>query len=237
MNTNNRKWYSSIQSASLALIVLLGVIVTTNGCKDDTATAVKEDNFQVSQMKAASYTEFVGNLVLDTVKILLKDIKLNVVSTSDSTNFKTGPYVLFLNMNSSVNSIGRGYIPIGSYDKIMFEIHKLSDTELIPDPEFAQGLLRFSIIAKGTYNGVRFVYKSDKSAKQKLSFPNSLVVTETMSNVTLQINPNQWFADTNNNYLDPNLESNRNLIDNNIKDNIKANFKAFRDNNKDGIPE
>ncbi|MBI2419868.1 MAG: hypothetical protein HYV28_18545 [Ignavibacteriales bacterium] len=237
MNTNNKKWYSSLKSASLALILLLGVVVTTNGCKDDTATAAKEDNFQVSQMKAASFTEFVGNLVLDTVKILLKDIKLNVISTSDSTNFKTGPYVLFLNMNSSVNSIGRGYIPIGSYDKIMFEIHKLSSTELIPDPEFAQGSLRFSIVAKGTYNGVRFVYKSDKSAKQKLSFPNSLVVTETMSNVTLQINPNQWFADTNNNYLDPNLESNRNLIDNNIKDNIKANFKAFRDNNKDGIPE
>ena len=38
-------------------------------------------------------------------------------------------------------------------------------------------------------------------------------------------------------FLDPKDPANSNDIDNNIKDNINHNFKAFRDNDRNGIPD
>jgi len=238
MKIHNQKllWQKLLYSITFAAIISV-FMFNIIGCKDDTVNSNHSDNFKLSFISSSDITDVSDNLFLDTVKILLKDIKLNVSTSGDSTNFKTGPYVLFLNLLSGVNTIGSGYIPVGTYDKIQFEVHKLSDTETIPDPEFANGSLRYSVIIKGTFNGARFVYKSDKSSKQKLNFPNALIVTETMSNITLRIKPYIWFLDSNNQVIDPNNESNRSIIDNNIKDNIKANFKAFKDNNLDGIPD
>src|SRR5205085_6573219 len=123
-------------------------------------------------------------------------------------------------------------------DKVQFEVHKLNSNETVPDPEFNDGSNTNSVIAKGSYNGIRFVFKSDKSAKQKLNFPNALVVTTTSTNITLRISPYIWFIDQNTSlYLDPNDPNNHNAIDDNIKDNIKANFKAFKDDDKNGIPD
>ena len=218
------------------LPVFIAAALFFSSCSENTVTT-QQDNLEFSYITSSDTADNIGNLVLDTVKILLKDIKLNVANSSDSTNFKTGPYVLYLNFNTGVNTIGSGYIPVGTYDKIQFEVHKLNTNEIVPDPEFNDGTNTYSVIAKGTYNGVRFVFKSDKSAKQKLNFPNSLVVTETKSNITLHIMPYVWFIDSNNQYMDPNNPLNHNTIDDNIKNNIKENFKAFKDNDKNGIPD
>ncbi len=225
-------------SITLALVAALGIsLLTMNSCSKDNTVTPAGNNVELSYISSAGIADASGTLVLDTVKILLKDIKLNVASSSDTTNFKAGPYVLYLNLNSRVNTIGSEFIRVGTYDKIQFEVHKLSDSEPIPDPDFTEGSARFSVVVKGTYNGVRFVFKSDKSAKQKISFPSSLIVTETTSNVTLIVRPYIWFLDSSNGYLDPGNPANRNEIENNIKDNIKASFKSCRDNNKDGVPD
>lgn len=175
-------------------------------------------------------------LVLDTVKILIKDIKLNVAnSNQDSTNFKVGPFVLFLNLDSSTNIIGSAIIPAGEYEKIKFEIHKLNNNEISPDPEFTEG---YSVIVKGWYLGNYFIYKSDKSAHQILQFPKIPVTTSILSNITLIVKPYIWFIDrTTGVWLDPTVLANSNDIDNNIKDNIKNNFKAFKDNDRNGLPD
>jgi hypothetical protein len=92
-------------------------------------------------------------------------------------------------------------------------------------------------VVKGRFNGTPFIYKSTKSAKQKINYPTIVTLyTETKTNVTLLIRPQIWFI-KDNDYLDPTNPVNWNDIDNNIKDNIKGNFKAFKDNNKDGIPD
>ena len=198
------------------------------------------NNLDVSYIGATDTADHAGNLILDTVKILLKDIKLNAASTDDSTNFRTGPFVLYINLSNPaiLQTIGSAYIPPGTYGKIKFEVHKLEGGESVPDPEFADSTNTYSVVAKGTFNGARFVYKSDKSAKQQLAFPNSLTVTTTSSNVTIKIEPYIWFIDQGTGmYLDPTLPSNHNNIDNNIKNNINANFKAFKDNDKNGLPD
>jgi len=226
---------------SKTLIILISLLVFLffagiYGCNENT-TQPSAENVDLS-LTGSLLSSNPSILELDEVKILIKDIKLNVANTeNDEHNFKTGPYVLLLNLNSGINPIGASYIPIGTYDKIKFEIHKLNNNELSPDPEFTDANGRYSVIVKGWYNGVYFIYKSAKSAHQKLTFPSRLFVGEGgKSNITLKAIPYLWFV-KNGDILDPMNEANRNDIDNNIKDNVNENFKIFVDNDRNGLPD
>jgi len=233
---------TSIFKNKISLLILAIIIsaVGIYGCNNSSTVApTQADNVSFSGM---SSTDTVGDnqnyFVLDTVKILIKDIKLDVANDKeDSADFKVGPFVLFLNLYSSINNISTAIIPANTYRKIKFEIHKLNDNEVVPDPEFADVNGRYSVVVKGWYQGNYFVYKSTKSAHQKLQFPNDMPISLTSAtNVTLIVSPYIWFI-KNGAYLDPRVAANSNDIDNNIKDNIKHNFKAFRDNDKNGIPD
>lgn len=209
-----------------------------HGCGED-SVAPPADNVDFSSMSSGdTIGGDIGILVIDTVKVLIKDIKLNITNANqDSTNFKVGPYVLYLNLVSSVNIVSTAYIPPGTYDKVRFMIHKLGDNEIPPDPDFLDANGRYSVVVKGSYNGLSFIFKSNKSAHQKLTFPGNLQVSASgKSNITLQVKPYLWFI-KNGVYLDPSDPANESDIDNNIKDNINNNFKCFVDNDRNGIPD
>ena len=179
-----------------------------------------------------------GDLILDTAKVLIKDIKLNVANSSEQHNFKTGPYVLYLNMQQTpVITLGSSYIPVGTYDKVIFKIHKLNPNEPVLDPDFAEGQRRFSVVVKGRYNGNQFVFKSDRTALQQLTFRDSLVVTGTYSNITIQAGPYVWFLNNANEYMDPEDPQNHNEIEHNIMENVRQHFRVFQDNDKNGNPD
>lgn len=230
-----RNLKSRISTFILAFVISVSGFI---GCGESVNPLL--DNLEFSATSTSdSVGDALGILVLDTVKILIKDIKLNVANSSqDSTNFKVGPYVLFLNLNLEVTTITSAMIPAGTYDKIKFYVHKLNSNEILPDPEFADSNGRYSVIVKGTYLGERFVYKSTKSAHQILQFSNVVQISPTnlSNNVTLKVKPYIWFINDGV-YLDPRIPSNSNEIDNNIKDNINNNFRAFKDNDKNGIPD
>jgi hypothetical protein len=219
----------------IALISTLGFY----GCNNSSPVTTQPDNLSFSVMSSADSVGDSQNIfILDTVKILIKDIKVDVAdNTQDSNDFKVGPFVLFLNLSSSINIISSAIIPAGTYEKIKFEVHKLNNNEALPDPEFADVNGRYSVIVKGTYLGNYFVYKSTKSAHQILHFPSNFPIsTSVMSNITMIVKPYIWFI-KNGVFLDPRDTANSNDIDNNIKDNINHNFKAFRDNDRNGIPD
>ncbi|MBK8551978.1 MAG: hypothetical protein IPL53_13285 [Ignavibacteria bacterium] len=240
-NKTNKMTNSIFKNKIRSLIVTIMIIAAgITGCSDDSSTTpTQANNLSFSSMSSAdSVGDLQGALVLDTVKILIKEIKLNVANNNqDSSNFKTGPFVLFLNLSAPVNVISAGIIPDGLYDKIKFEVHKLNDNEAVPDPEFADSNGRYSVIVKGRYLGNNFIYKSTKSAHQILQFPDSVQVTSAnLTNITLIVKPYIWFIE-NNAYLDPREPSNSNDTDNNIKDNVNNNFRAFKDDDKNGIQD
>lgn len=222
--------------------LILMVLISAAGfysCGDSSVNSTTQaDNLSFSVMGSMDSIGDAQNvLILDTVKILIKDIKVDVDnSNEDSTNFKVGPFVLFLNLSSNINFISSAIIPFGSYKKIKFEVHKLNNNELLPDPEFADENGRYSVIVKGWYQGNYFIYKSTKSAHQILHFPYAFPVSTTQANVTMIVKPYIWFL-KDGAYLDPRISANSNDIDNNIKDNIKNSFKAFKDNDKNGLPD
>jgi hypothetical protein len=224
------------------LVLILTVILTATiiySCSESEIITSPVDNFSFSSMGSTDSAGDSQNiLILDTVKILIKDIKLNVSNNNqDSTNFKVGPFVLFLNLSSGVNQISSAIIPAGEYDKVKFEIHKLNDNEAIPDPEFADANGRYSVIVKGRYLGNNFIYRSSKSAHQILNFPVIVTLSsESKSNVTLVAKPYIWFI-KNEVYLDPTNPANSNDIDNNIKNNFKNSLKAFKDDDRNGLPD
>jgi len=119
---------------------------------------------------------------LDTVKILLRDIKIKSKSGTDSSSIKVGPFVIKLNLTGITTDFAIGNIPTGSYERIKFEIHKIEASETLSDPEFREGTdesLRYSVIVKGKYNTVPFIYKSRKSAKQDLKLETRLLLRKT----------------------------------------------------------
>ena len=238
MNNQKEKIMKTTQSLNRTLLLMFGglaliLVLFISGCSDSPVNSSAGDNLELSSYNSATADNTGGDvLVLTSAKVLIRDIKLNV-SGSGENNFKTGPYVLYLDLNSSVNTMTAGIIPEGTYDKIKFEIHKPNNNDSIPDPEFRDELGNYSVIVRGTFNGTAFTYKSKKSAHQMLNINNELVMTETgKTNVTLTVDPYSWFL-SGGVYLDPSIASNENDIDNNIK----ASFKAIIDKDKNGIPD
>ena len=182
-------------------------------------------------------------ITLDTVKILLRDVKLKYEIESeedisnddgDEVSVKVGPFVVYLNLNGVTTDFAISNIPAGTYNEIKFKIHKIEASETPPDPEFEEGddnSLRYSVIVKGTYNSNPFIYKSRKSSHQNIELENPLVVEpNTFTNLTITVDPSTWFI-KDNMILDPTDPANVNDIDNNIKDSFK---RCFKDDDHDG---
>lgn len=189
---------------------------------------------------------------LDAVKILIRDLKLENESEADSDShedsgmnhdmnsdmksedIKVGPFVVHLNLNGVTTNFAVNNIPAGFYDEIKFKIHQIEGSELPPDPEFKEGddsSLRYSVIVRGKYNSVPFVYKSRKSAHQKIELETPLeVLDNTAVNLTITVDPFSWFLDGLNE-LDPTDPDNANIIDNNIANSFRS---AYKDNDHDG---
>lgn len=221
-------------------ISLFFLLISTNlfiSCQDSTNDPQPGNNIIVSLAIDKGLNKIgADTIVLDTVKILLKDIKFRQ-ATGDSSNVKVGPIVVKLNLNGTPTEFAAGNVTAGNYSKIKFRLHKPEDADIISDPEFkagSSGDLRYSVIVKGKFNGVPFIYKSTKTATQDVNLKNSINLTnDVKTNVTLSVDVNSWFY-TGTVVLDPNNTVNKNDIDNNIKDSFK---KAFRDSNKDGIAD
>jgi hypothetical protein len=223
----------------LLILMFISISVIFYSCGDQLLnpdTGIKNNlEFSYTSSKDTS-TQAKNIITLDNVKILLKDVTLISVA-GDSSYFYKGQFIVYLDMNNTVNTFGSGLIFPGSYDRIKFEVHKPELNEPVPDPEFRDSSGNYSLVVKGHFNGKRFTYKSAKSAEQILNFPKIITLdTTSRGNVTLLIRPQIWFK-KNNEYLDPSDPKNSNDIDDVIKNNMNQNFKAFKDYDKNGIPD
>lgn len=211
------------------LIISSTFLLLISGCN---TVESNDGNVTVSFSTPIATQKIADNVItLDTIKILLRDIKLKNQATLDDMSVKVGPFVIYLNLNGITTDFAVGDVPPGTYNRIKFRVHTLEDSEIPPDPEFKDGSLRYSLIVKGVFNSIPFVYKSKKPAHQDLKLETPITVDENSpANLTITVDPSTWFI-VNGNIIDPSDSSNRNNIDNNIKDSFK---KCFKDNNHDG---
>lgn len=177
---------------------------------------------------------------LTEVKIMLKDVQLDreaedvereIDDGRDEVDIIVGPYDVKLSLTGMTTDFAVGNIPTGIYEEVEFTIHKLEASEISPDPEFIDGDERYSIVAKGTYNGTPFTYKSRNSFHQEKEFDAPLQINENeLVSVTITVDPFIWFY-KDGITLDPSDVSNENDIDNNI---AKSFQNAFQDDDHDG---
>mgnify|MGYP001428867996 CR=1 FL=1 len=215
------------------VIIILSLFFAV-ACSEN-STETQTDNFSFSFAVDNSLPKSAANdISLTSVKILVRDLKLKYLASEDTSNVRTGIFVVDLNIDGEVTEVSRLNISQGTYESAKFEIHKLEPTEELPDSDFVGDKSSYSVIVKGTYQGTEFVYKSQKSAHQHVKFDEPIEITDGDElNVSLVVDPNSWFQ-KDGQTLNPMDVQNENDIDNIIKDSF---IRAFRDRNRDGMPD
>lgn len=178
-------------------------------------------------------------LIITKAQIVLREIELERVEVVDCDiepepegceDFEVGPIVIDLPLNPGTQALVSIAIPVGSYDELEFDIHKVSSSEAIAtsNPE----LVDQSIRVVGTFNGQPFVFLSDLNVEQEFDLIPPMVIDETTTstNITVRVGLSSWFRSATGALLDPGNVDNESTIENNIQTSIEA----FEDQDSDG---
>lgn len=155
-------------------------------------------------------------------------------------SFNAGPYLLDLPLGPEVTRAFSVAVDTGTYDELRIKLHKprddngdLRDIEFINQhPDFD----KISIRATGSFNGQPFVFEADVNAEQEMEFDPALVIADSVTNVdvTIRVDLTGWFADGAGGLVDPATANKGGPNDSLVRSNIKASFRAFRDDDRDG---
>lgn len=229
--------------APLLLVVIIGLFSCSESTEPNADPMVRVGaELPDAKVKAAIDTkgdnalgggEAVDSLAVTRVRFLIKELKLHRADSdaiSGDKKVKVGPILVTATATGATVFVS-GSIPSGTYDKVKFEFHRLSSSEVgvyINDPVFADFVTddRYSFIIEGTTykDGVElpFTYRSTMTANLTLKFAETISLNNnTTTDVVLQIDVPSLFV-RNIVVLNPRDAKNRNEIDKSIKDVIKA---------------
>lgn len=174
----------------------------------------------------------VDSINVSEMRVLISRIKFHRTekAVGEDNDFKAGPFLLRADSTGDAYTIAEGTVPEGSYDKIKFELHRFSGSEVDEfdgDPVFGDFATndRYSVIIEGTYYSggeeTAFIFNGDVTANLSLNFEPAVELTDDDENpITLEFDPVSLFMD-NGTLMTPTNE-NENEIEKNIKDAIKA---------------
>lgn len=225
----------SFHHGVIACIVAAGIIA---GCSSDITTA-PSTNFAVTCRIDNAMTSSVGmkgagtagekadSVIVTRVRVLVERMILhpsNSNDTADDRSIKSGPFVLLAD-STGMRIVAAVNLPPGSYNKLKYEVHRFSSSEVPSyqnDPQFADFVSsdRYSIIIDGhvVRSGVRsaFQYKSDITANVELPLTSFTVPSTGSGSVKLVFSTAKAFLD-NGQMLDPTDPKNESAIDNTLK--------------------
>ncbi len=151
--------------------------------------------------------------------------------------FETAPMLVSLPLDGSVDQTISVDVPIGSYDEIEFEVHRVGDDPLdlafLDDHPDFDGI---SVRVTGTWNGDPFEYTSDLEAEQEIEFDTPLEADGGSIGVTLSVDVATWFVDGSGNLINPSDALGGGLLGELVEDNIENSFEGFEDDDHDGVP-
>ena len=231
----------SLRSTILLTILFILLIAIAAGCGDSSVTGTEVNNNTNSNTSMSVLADNNANdnpaeIVITEAKALITEVELETEPSGTSQNIRVEPFVIHFTAGGMISNVVSGNLPEGTFSKIKFKIHKPEDNESIPDAEFREGSSgnqRYSFIIKGTYNGNSFVFKSRRSVNMLFSLPVPVVTGSNSRNITLVVNPGNWFANGSET-IDPRNPSNENIIEDNIKNSFK---RAFKDDDRNGLPD
>jgi hypothetical protein len=241
----------------LSPLILLAAFTVT-GCdlfgSDDTARVTLNSVADTSPVaKAAAAKSASGHVVIDSVKVLFKSIRFHTDDDvvegegeepvegeeeggEESATFHSAPVIVELLLDGSPNEIEVAEIPVGTYDKISFHLHKPrgnQEAEEFPDFAGETPNERWSVVVWGLFEGELFEFKSAVNVVQVVDFDEPFDVEDGASHsATLQVDLSTWFVSLGGVDLAPTdtSEQNRAMIDQSIRNS----FHLFQDEDEDG---
>jgi hypothetical protein len=193
-------------------------------------------------------TTIVGSdtLIITRAQLVLSEIELKQVEAADCDEepepagceeIEVGPALVDLPLDPGAAQRFSVELPAGTYSRIDFEVHKVSDDDpedqafLTQHPDFTD----LSIRVEGMFNGASFTYESDLEVEQELELVPSLLVSDDVStNVTIFVDIDTWFRSAGGALLDPETGNQGGTNESQIEENIKQSLKAFEDEDGDG---
>ncbi len=199
---------------------------------------------------AGEYTAMDGTntLVIQSAHLVLREIEFELADEPSGCDadegedgsdddgcedYETGPILVTLPLDGTVDIQITAELPYGTYDEIEFEVHKVKSSGDAADQAFLDANLGYagvSVRVVGSWNTVPFEYTSDLNEDQEIQLATPLVVDENSGpvNVTFSIDVDSWVWDASGTALmDPNG-------DDNWKHNIKNSIEGFEDHDHDG---
>ena len=185
-----------------------------------------------------------AQLVLRKVELKRADVAScdAIMGNGDCEEFETGPVLVSLPLGSAVIAQQVSVAaPPSTFSALEFEIHKPSSSDdaafIAANPDFAN----ISIRVTGTYSqsGTRsaFTFTSDVDQSQEASLVPPVTVQEGQTlNVTLRVDISGWYLnDTKTALVDPASANKGQANESIVANNIQNSFKAFEDDNHDGL--
>lgn len=231
--------------AGVTVCCILALVVQS--CSDDTTNpATQVEIFAEMSSKTAqvilpdkdntikqAFGDNADSIRISKVRILVKRLKLHRSAedtVSGDKEVKAGPFLITID-SAGQRSISSSTIQDGSYDKVKFEIHRFSSSEIstyLNDPIFADFVTgdRYSTIidCRVFKNGQSFPYSFRSEATSNLSLaldPPFTINNGTVGALLLQLQPSLTFK-IGGELLDPRDPRNKKDIENGLKKAIRA---------------
>ncbi|CAN5649556.1 hypothetical protein BH10BAC5_BH10BAC5_03460 [soil metagenome] len=236
----------TIKSSKFLILILFvssAIIFQSCDSTDGGVTGPVNFNMDFAYKAKDSTINYTGAdvIIFDTVKMLIKDVTIQG-QFGGVNDVLPGTTEVYLNTNGSgFSSYMSALIPNSQYVSINYFLKSKTVDDGIIDPDFTTGV---SFVVKGKFNGVPFVYTSGAiDQNYGLVFPSNFRVADGTSHLTITYNPKLWFsANTDTGIiivspltLTPAL---RTYIDDSFRGSLAATLSfAFRDDNKDGLPD
>ncbi len=195
-------------------------------------------------------------LTISKVQIVLSEIELSTTGTcgaetgdneatgnsndnheENCDEMEFGPLVVDLPLDGTTKAILDAAVPAGSYSGLQAELEAVT-----PEDEGAITFLRdhtgfagVSVMVSFTdATGVSHNFTSSVEAKIKVEFPTPVTVGTDTKNLTIEVDVASWFKDASGAVIDdPTNPANAEAIN----ANIRKSFKAFGDDDHDGIDD
>lgn len=235
-------WIPAFAGITLSLFFLLSCGIEQKGTGlVDTALSFSPTSAggavsTASVASAQTFTQGVAQVIIEEAAFVIRRIKFKAADSHEE-DFKAEALVVTLNLEGTSNVVSISKIPVGTYDRIKFEIHKLEASEmnaidLTAHPEFSEFAKDngYSVFVRGTYDNdisdniapKPFVFRSRFNEIQEhfLNPPLEIKEGQNLVDVHLSIQTDRWFV-MDGVIVDPTNANLEPQIDNNIKNSIK----------------
>ena len=188
-------------------------------------------------------------LIVTSAKMVLRDVRLQGASANcvanDSTltagcaTVRLRPMLLDLPVNGTDGGRVTVTSPRGTFSTVKLDLHKPVATDaadaafLLTNPTFADASVRL----EGTFNGAPFTYTTDVSETLTVPLTAAVSGSNETQNITVVVDLAKWFWGAESGLYSPTAAGEPGAVADAVKANVRTSLKAFRDQNRDGVPD